>query len=189
MSLAMPEPLGIDTSLPTEEMSLAAPQFETQIPIASFDNFRKAVDEGGIKPGGFQETLTGKANGDLRSNVVAEARKYLGMMYKWGGTNPRTSFDCSGLVQYVTGKFGLNLPRISYQQANSGRRTSIKNLRPGDLVAWDNSSRNNGADHIAFYIGNGMILEAASSGTRIRVRKLGRNEGAWGVALTYPGEK
>src|SRR5688572_20819690 len=100
MSLTMPEPLGIDTSLPADELSLSAPSFEATLPVATFDNFQEALDDGGIKPGGFQEALTGKANGDLRGQIVNEARKYLGMMYKWGGSNPRTSFDCSGLVQY-----------------------------------------------------------------------------------------
>ena len=72
---------------------------------------------------------------------------------------------------------------MSYQQANYGSRVGLNKLRPGDLVAWDNSSRNNGADHIAMYIGNGRILEAAKPGTSVRIRKLGHNEGAWGVRI------
>jgi cell wall-associated NlpC family hydrolase len=65
-----------------------------------------------------------------------------------------------------------------------GRTTSLANLKPGDLVAWDNSSRNKGADHIAIYVGGGMVMEAAHTGSQLRVRKLGRNEGAWGVSLS-----
>lgn len=185
----MPEPLGIDTSLSEGDANLAAPSFELQIPVPTFDSFKTAITNGGTTPNGFSAAITGEADGDLRSQVVAFGKKFLGMPYRWGGTNPSSSFDCSGLTQYVAGKFGLRLPRISYQQANFGKRTSIGNLRPGDLVAWDNSSRNNGADHIALYVGNGMILEAARTGTDIRIRKLGKNEGAWGVALRYPGEK
>jgi cell wall-associated NlpC family hydrolase len=50
-------------------------------------------------------------------------------------------------------------------------------------VAWDNSSRNRGADHIAIYIGNGQIIEAPRPGVPVRIRKLGKNERAWGVRL------
>jgi cell wall-associated NlpC family hydrolase len=117
-----------------------------------------------------------------RAAVVELAREQIGTPYKWGGTQPG-GFDCSGLLQYVYGKAGINLPRISFQQANYGKRIGLKGLRPGDLVAWDNSSRNNGADHIAMYIGNGRILEAAKPGTSVRIRKLSHNEGAWGVRI------
>lgn len=120
----------------------------------------------------------------LRNKIVQKAETYRGMWYKWGGASPQTSFDCSGLVQYVYGRFGIKLPRISNQQAMVGRTTSLRNLKPGDLVAWDNSSRNRGADHIAIYVGNGMIMEAAHTGSQLRVRRLGGNEGAWGVSLS-----
>lgn len=56
-------------------------------------------------------------------------------------------------------------------------------MQAGDLVAWDNSSRNNGADHIAIYLGGGLIAEAPRPGVALRVRKLGDNEGAWGVRV------
>jgi cell wall-associated NlpC family hydrolase len=125
--------------------------------------------------------------GALRAQVVDYAKQFLGIYYKWGGTSPR-GFDCSGLTQYVAKHFGVRLPRVSYQQANYGQRASLKDLSPGDLVAWDNSSRNQGADHIALYIGNGMVLEAPGAGKQIRIRKVGSSEGAWGVHLTYPGE-
>jgi len=78
---------------------------------------------------------------------------------------------------------GIELPRVSYQQANAGRKISLKELRPGDLVAWDNSSRNAGADHIAIYLGGGLVAESPRPGVPNRIRKLGRNEGAWGVRV------
>lgn len=80
---------------------------------------------------------------------------------------------------------GIDLPRISFQQANSGRRTDFAGLRAGDLVAWDNSSRNAGADHIAIYLGNNQIIEAPRPGKTVRVRNLGKNEGAWGVKMGW----
>ena len=102
-------------------------------------------------------------------DVVAEARQYLGVPYVWGGTSP-TGMDCSGLVQLVYKKFGIDLPRVSYQQAEAGRPVaSMAEAQPGDLIAWDNSSRNNGVDHIAIYIGNGQMIEAPRTGLDVRI--------------------
>lgn len=115
--------------------------------------------------------------------IVNAARAEIGKPYVWGGSSEKTSFDCSGLVQYAYKKVGINLPRVSNQQAMSGVRAPISALKPGDLVAWDNSTRNKGADHVAIYVGNGQIIEAARTGTNIRQRALGSNEGAWGIKV------
>lgn len=103
-------------------------------------------------------------------DVVVEARKYLGLPYVWGGTDPNKGMDCSGLVQVVYKSLGYDLPRVSYQQAAAGRPVaSMAEAQPGDLLAWDNSSRNNGVDHIAIYIGGGKMIEAPRTGLNIRI--------------------
>ena len=81
-------------------------------------------------------------------------------------------FDCSGYTQYVFKQLGINLPRVSYQQANLGPRKSIKEARPGDLIAWDNSTRNNGADHIGIYLGNGLVIHAPKPGDAVKISKI-----------------
>ena len=102
--------------------------------------------------------------------VVDQARKYLGLPYVWGGTDPSTGLDCSGLVQLVYKNLGYDLPRVSADQARAGRPVgSLAEARPGDILAWDNSGRNVGADHVAIYIGDGKMIEAARPGTHIRV--------------------
>ncbi|HET6561859.1 MAG TPA: transglycosylase SLT domain-containing protein [Marmoricola sp.] len=109
----------------------------------------------------------GTVSGDA---VVAEAKKYLGLPYVWGGTDPKKGLDCSGLVQLVYKNLGYDLPRVSYQQAASGRPVaSMAQAQPGDLIAWDNSSRNNGVDHIAIYIGGGKMIEAPRTGLDVRI--------------------
>jgi len=121
-----------------------------------------------------------------RKGVISAARTALGNPYVWGGTSLTSGVDCSGLVQAAFAKVGINMPRISYQQANYGQRVGLSGLQPGDLVAWDNSSRNNGADHIAIYLGNGMIIESPRPGLSTRIRKLGSGlEGGWGVHLNF----
>ena len=124
--------------------------------------------------------------GGSANSLIGYAKRFLGVPYVWGGTSP-TGFDCSGFVQYVYRQFGVNLPRISSDQARAGKQISIKDLRPGDLVAWDNSSRNAGADHIAIYIGNGLIIEAPRPGRSVQISHLYDTNIAWGVRLNIPG--
>jgi peptidoglycan DL-endopeptidase CwlO len=113
--------------------------------------------------------LTGTAARVSGEDVVAEASKYLGVPYVWGGTSP-TGVDCSGLVQLTYKNLGIDLPRVSYQQAEAGRPVaSMAEAQPGDLIAWDNSSRNNGVDHIAIYIGDGKMIEAPRTGLDVRI--------------------
>jgi len=115
------------------------------------------------------EASSRSASSDGRA-VVAEARKYLGLPYVWGGTDPAKGVDCSGLVQLVYKNLGYDLPRVSNEQARSGRPVaSLAEAQPGDVLAWDNSSRNDGADHVAIYIGDGKMIEAARPGTNVRI--------------------
>ena len=97
--------------------------------------------------------------------VVDEARKYLGIPYVWGGTNPRTGLDCSGLTQLVFKKFGVELPRVSYQQANAGTPVaSLAQARPGDLLAFGSP-----VHHVAIYIGDNKMIEAPRPGKDVRI--------------------
>ena len=123
--------------------------------------------------------------GGVRQRVADIAKSALGVNYVWGGNDLQNGVDCSGLVQQVYKQLGINLPRISAAQARAGKRVGLDSLQVGDLVAWDNSSRNNGADHIAIYIGNGQIIEAPRPGMGVRIRKLGDSDRqeAWGVQM------
>jgi hypothetical protein len=135
--------------------------------------------------GGFDEHFpkSGVVGGQ-RQRVADFAKTLLGTPYVWGGTSP-DGLDCSGFTQLVYKQLGINLPRVSAAQARYGKRVDIGGLQVGDMVAWDNSSRNNGADHIAIYLGDGQIIEAPRPGLGVRIRSLGKNEGAWGVSLNY----
>ncbi|MCM0622562.1 transglycosylase SLT domain-containing protein [Nocardioides bruguierae] len=116
-------------------------------------------------------STNGGGTSDLAASVIEKAKSYLGMPYVWGGDSPSDGgMDCSGLVQHVYGSVGIDLPRVSADQARSGTAVgSMAEARPGDLIAWDNSSRNNGADHIAIYLGNGKMLHAPYTGSVIKI--------------------
>ena len=94
------------------------------------------------------------------SAVVAAAEKYLGVPYLWGGTDPKTGLDCSGLTQRVYADLGIELPRTSSQQATAGRPVAnLDQTQPGDLVFFDWSSRP-GIDHVGIYVGDGKMIAA-----------------------------
>ena len=116
-----------------------------------------------------------KAAGGVAAKVIDEAMKYLGTNYVWGGSTPKTGFDCSGLVQWAFKQVGINLPRVSYQQAAAGQQVSYADAQAGDLV-WFNEDSRPGADHIAIYLGNGKYLEAPHTGAQVRISSIGKQQ-------------
>ena len=127
--------------------------------------------------------LTGTSGGSASASaaatasegaVVAEAQKYLGVPYLWGGTDPTKGLDCSGFTKLVFGNLGIDLPRTSSQQATSGRAVaSLAEARPGDLVFFDHSSSRAGVDHVGIYLGNGKMMAAPQAGESVKVQDVG----------------
>jgi cell wall-associated NlpC family hydrolase len=113
------------------------------------------------------------------TRVLRTADRYLGVPYRWGGTSPRTGFDCSGYVQYVYADEGVKLPRTSRQQAVAGTRrpTRWDAAGPGDLVMF--AKPGEAVSHVAFYVGDGRILHASSSGGGVRYDDLDTPRGRW----------
>jgi cell wall-associated NlpC family hydrolase len=107
--------------------------------------------------------------------VVSYARHFIGIPYSYGGSSPRTGFDCSGLVRFVYGHFGIRLPHSSWADLSHGRRISRRSLRPGDLVFFY------GAGHVGIYVGRGRFIDAPHSGARVRVSTMGKYSGYYGA--------
>lgn len=110
--------------------------------------------------------------------VVPAAEQYIGVPYRYGGTSPRTGFDCSGFVQYVYGLQGVDLPRTSRQMAGVGVRVepSTRNLAVGDLMLFSQGGQ---ISHVAVYAGNGRFIHSSSSGHGVRYDDLGTRRGRW----------
>ena len=85
----------------------------------------------------------------------------LGKKYVWGATGPN-SFDCSGLMQYIYKKVGINLNRVSRDQATQGIAVSKSNLQPGDLIIFKNQSLT-AIGHVGIYIGNSEFIHASTT--------------------------
>lgn len=93
--------------------------------------------------------------------IVDEAMKYSGWDYISGGSSPDDGgFDCSGLVQYVYGEAGINLPRLEKDQYETCEEIEAENIQPGDLIFYKNETSNGEIGHVAIYIGNGKVFEA-----------------------------
>ena len=101
------------------------------------------------------------------SAIVNTANQYLGTRYVYGGSCP-SGFDCSGFTMYVYSQHGYSLPHSATSQWQSGlgsRVYSIGELQPGDLVFFNDPSRNAGkaCSHAGIYIGSGQFIHSSSS--------------------------
>ena len=113
---------------------------------------------------------TGKAKAATASaraaRVVKIALRQRGVPYHWGGSSPRTGFDCSGFTRWVYAHVGVSLPHSSYAQFTMGRRVSLSRLKPGDLLFFY------GLGHVGLYIGHGKYIDAPQTGERVHIKSL-----------------
>jgi peptidoglycan DL-endopeptidase CwlO len=124
--------------------------------------------------GATSATTAGAASATSEGAVVTEARKYLGVPYLWGGTDPAKGLDCSGFTKLVYGNLGIELPRTSSQQATAGTAVaSLADARPGDLVFFDHDGSRPGIDHVGIYVGDGKMIAAPQAGEVVKVQDVG----------------
>ena len=95
--------------------------------------------------------------------MIAEAEKYLGYPYVWGGSSPSTSFDCSGFVSWVINHSGWNVGRLGAQGLyNICTPVSSAQAKPGDLIFFKGTYDTPGVSHVGIYVGGGMMIHCGS---------------------------
>src|SRR5205823_14112580 len=97
--------------------------------------------------------------------------KLLGAPYVWGGSSP-SGFDCSGFVWYVARQVGKPLSRGMLGEYNSGSHPSRDELKPGDLVFFQNTY-SAGLSHNGIFIGNGQFVHAVNETAGVTISRLG----------------
>ncbi len=104
-------------------------------------------------------------------SVVKTARQLLGIPYRYGGSTPKSGFDCSGLVYYSYRQAGLNIARTSKEQYHQAQPVSRRQLQPGDLIFF--RSRYGGfVSHVGIYLGKDEFIHAPSRGKKVSISHL-----------------
>lgn len=109
--------------------------------------------------------------GDLRSELVRTAKRFLGVPYRWGGEDRHNGFDCSGLTMVSYRLNGLDLPRNSRAQFQAGHYIAKKDLRKGDLVFFATKGGKR-VTHVGMYVGDGKFIHAPRTGKTVRIARL-----------------
>ncbi|MHB9118421.1 MAG: C40 family peptidase [Burkholderiales bacterium] len=111
------------------------------------------------------------ANPALGREVVMYAFGLINTDYRFGGSNPESGLDCSGMVSYIfENAVGLKLPHNAAQIAELGRDIDMDDLQPGDLVFFNTEHRS--FSHVGIYIGNNRFIHAPSSNGKIKISSL-----------------
>jgi cell wall-associated NlpC family hydrolase len=137
------------------------------VPASANSTSFDAVLKGLLEPG--STATAGTSGASVRGDdAVKVAMKYLGVPYRWGGTDPSTGVDCSGLTQLVFGQLGIDLPRVASDQAKAGQPVAnLSEALPGDLVFFGSP-----VDHVGVYAGNGNMVVAPHTGDVVKIQKI-----------------
>jgi hypothetical protein len=128
-----------------------------------------------IKPGDYSVAkMEAKGSSYLRDEIVKTAQGFIGVPYLWGGDSPDEGFDCSGFTMAVYQYNGLNLPRSSKEQYETGAPVDQGRLMKGDLVFF-NTAGNHKISHVGLYCGGGKFIHAPGRGKKITAESLSRS--------------
>jgi cell wall-associated NlpC family hydrolase len=154
----------------TQVAPAPSPTFDEQLDVARATTWGSTGQAAPTLPGQSSALSAQRSSGatapdSTGERVVALAKQHLGTPYVWGGESPG-GFDCSGLMQWAYAQVGVDLPRVSTQQARAGREVSAAEARPGDLVFFERGK----VDHIGMYAGDGRWVVAPKTGDVVKLQ-------------------
>lgn len=104
-------------------------------------------------------------------NAIKLLKEQVGKPYVWGANGP-DSFDCSGLTRYIYKEaLGIDIPRVSYDQAKFGKEVAKEDLQVGDLVFFDTMNKGR-VSHVGIYIGDNEFIHASNKRDGVKQSKL-----------------
>jgi cell wall-associated NlpC family hydrolase len=116
------------------------------------------------------------APSEVAGRAIQYALGQVGKPYVWGATGP-DAYDCSGLMLRAYESAGITLPRVARQQYWAGTQLPVRLAQPGDLLFWAYDTSNpDSIHHVAMYLGNGRMVEAANQTVPLRQRAVSFNE-------------
>jgi cell wall-associated NlpC family hydrolase len=121
-------------------------------------------------------TMPLPAPSEVAGRAIQYALGEIGKPYVWGATGPG-AYDCSGLMLRAYESAGITLPRVARQQYWAGAQLPVRQAQPGDLLFWGYDTSNpDSIHHVAMYLGNGRMVEAANQTVPLRQRAVSFNE-------------
>jgi cell wall-associated NlpC family hydrolase len=140
--------------------------------LGSCSTARKAPDSDRSvdRPGGDSRAAPRSGNeADIGASAAQHALAMRGKPYRYGGYSPQ-GVDCSGLVHYSYARAGGQLPRNTNGLWARSRTISMSELRPGDLLFFDQEGKKN--SHVGIYLGNRRFVHSPSSGKQVSTASL-----------------
>ena len=123
-----------------------------------------------LDPIKFEYTESKEKEESPAQKVINTAKSFIGSKYSWGGSNPSTGFDCSGLMQYAFKQAGIDIPRTAAQQGKVGQEINLQQAQPGDMI-WFGSKQSPSGQHIGLIsrIDNGQIYIIDAAGKKLGI--------------------
>jgi cell wall-associated NlpC family hydrolase len=118
--------------------------------------------------GAFSKVVKGKTKKTDQAKISTLALKKVGCQYKSGAKGP-TKFDCSGFVKFCYSYMGVDIHRISYDQATNGYEVSRENMQPGDILCFASSVGGDYIGHTGIYVGDGQFIHSPREGYTVEI--------------------
>ena len=106
---------------------------------------------------------------DVGRRISDHAVAMIGVPYRYGGDQPETGFDCSGLVYWSHSMSGVPVPRTSQDQFRSARKIALTEAGPGDILFFQDQEK---LSHVGIYIGDRMFVHAPASGRTVSLASI-----------------